>query len=377
VSGLKIAGNEIRVGQPLPWDVFDASGTLLLRRGFVIDTQRALDRLVEDGLFVEDKGGREKSVVTEPVVEKPSALQYIMDARRLLGSPVLDLSGIPDFPGRVRRVAQLIDLACKTNAEVAIASILLLQDHSYVVRHHINTAIISNLIARAMSYPSEQMQSLTAAALTMNLSMFEIQDKLNDVKGPLNDKIRGLISNHPQQSEQRLRKYGVEDPYWLKCVEHHHEYENGAGYPKGLSGEAIEQGAKIIGLADRYCAQISIRSYRPMRSPSAVLKDLYIEKGAEIDAIVAAYLIRVVSIYPPGTIVRLRNAEIAVVVEPTDNPDAPIAYAVLGASGAAMAVPAVRKTIRDDFKIMDVLTLDKVDFPIQMSRLWGDAARIR
>jgi len=377
LSRQRIAGNEIRVGHPLPWDVCDAHGTLLLRRGFVIDSQKALDRLLDDGLFLGDKFGSEPPRKPEPEPENPSALQYLMDARRLVGSPTQDLSSIQDFPGRVQRIAKLIDLACQTNPDVAIASILLLQDYSYTVRHHINTAIVANLLARAMDMPGDQARLVTAAALTMNVSMYEIQDKLNDVKGPLNDRIRGMIHTHPQQSEQRLRKYGVDESYWLKCVEQHHEREDGSGYHQGILGAVIEPGAKIVGLADRYCAQISIRNYRPVRAPNAVLRDLYIESGAEIDPIVAAYLIRIVSIYPPGTIVRLRNAEVAVVVSPADNPDTPTAYAVLGPSGAALAVPSIRKTDRDDYKIQDVITLDKVDFPIQMSRLWGDAARIR
>lgn len=376
MSRLRVAGNEIRVGHPLPWDVFDASGALLLRRGFIIDSQKALDRLIEDGLFLGDKDGRAPTATAEPQ-EKPSTLQYLADARRLFGSPTQDLSAVRDFPARILRIAQLVDLACQSNASVAIASILLLQDHSYVVRHHINTAIVSNLLARAMSLPDGQVRAVTAAALTMNISMYEIQDKLHDVKGTLNDRIRGLISAHPQQSEQRLRKLGVEDPLWLKYVEQHHERDNGTGYHRGMTGTEIEMGAKIVGLADRYCARISIRTYRPIQAPNAVLRDLYIENGEEIDPVVAAYLIRVVSLYPPGTIVRLRNAEIAVVVEPADSPETPIAYAVLGPSGAALAVPSVRKTAREDYKIQDVLTLDKVDFPIQMSRLWGDAAKLR
>lgn len=376
----RVIANEIRVGQPLPWNVFDANGLLLLRRGAVIDTARALERLVEDGLFLHEKDSSQfkdsQSSNRPPEPDKPSALQLLMDARRLFGLPIQDISAVRDFPARVRRIAQLVDQACETNADVSIATIHLLQDHSYTVRHHINTAVIANLICKAMSMPDDKAQLVTAAALTMNVSMYEVQDKLNEVKGPLNDKLRGLIAAHPEQSEQRLRKLGVEEPLWLKCVEHHHECENGAGYPKGLSGDDIEQGAKIISLADRYCAQVSIRNYRTIRAPGIVLKDIYTEKGAEINSVVAAYLIRIVSIYPPGTIVRLRNGEIAVVVEPTGDPDGPVAYAVLGASGAAMAVPTARRTSRDEYKITDVVTLDKVDFPIQMSRLWGNEAKV-
>lgn len=374
MPGNRVAASDIRVGHPLPWDVFDVNGKLLLRRGYVIDTKRALERLVDDGLFLSDDSRREPA--TAPAEDKPSALQYLVDARRLIGQPTQDLQAVRDFPGRIQRVAQLIDLACQAKADVAIASILLLQDESYALRHHINTAILSNLIAHAMSLPAEQVQSLTAAALTMNVSMYEIQDQLHDVKGPLNERIRALIRAHPNHSAQRLRKFGVTDEYWLKCVEQHHEYDNGSGYPNGLTGADIDPGAKIIGLVDRYCARVSIRNYRPAQPSNLVLRDLYIEKGAAIDPVLAAYLIRILGLYPPGTIVRLRNSEVAVVVAPTDDVDTPIACAVLGPSGAALAVPSVRKTVLDAYRIEDVLTRDKVDFPIQMSRLWGRDATL-
>lgn len=371
----QIVGSDIQVGQPLPWDVFDVNGTLLLRRGVIIDTQRSLDRLVQEGLFFSTQK-TSAPPPSKPEPEKPSALQYLMDARRMMTAPTQDLTEVRNFPGRIQRIAQLIDAACQTNADVSIASILLLQDDSYAVRHHINTAIVSNLLARAMGMPAEQLFSVTAAALTMNISKHEVQDQLHEVKGPLNDRLRALIHTHPAKSEQRLRKLGVTDAYWLRCVEQHHEYEDGSGYPAGLAGAAIESGAKIIGLADKYCARTSIRNYRPPQPPNVVLRDLYIEKGAEIDPIIAAYLIRVVGVYPPGTIVRLRNAEVAVIVGQTDNPDAPVGYAMLGPSGAALAVPSERRTEREQFRIQDVLTLDKIDFPISMARLWGSAARI-
>lgn len=382
-----VRNGELSVGQPLPWDVFDLKGAHLLSRGFVIDSQLSLDQLLFDGLLCNAK---DRGPVAAPVpkvkkpstlpfrqVEEPSALQYLLDARRLIGQPTQDMEKILDFPGHVLKIAQLIDLACQTHADVALATTLLLQDGNYVVQHHVNAAIVSNLVARTMAMSPTQVSALTAAALTMNIGMHEIQDKLNDLRGQINDKIRALIKLHPQQSAQRLRKYGVANAYWLRCVEQHHEHDNGSGYPRGLLGKDIEPGAKIIGLAEQYCARIAIRAYCPPQPPNVVLKDLFINRGAEIDPIVAASLIRIIGIYPPGTVVRLRNAEIAVVVKSADHQDSPLACSILSPSGVALEAPRERETSRDEFNILNVLTPDKVHFPIPMSRLWGNAARLR
>jgi HD-GYP domain-containing protein (c-di-GMP phosphodiesterase class II) len=379
MSGHRIITNEIHVGKPLPWNVFDAAGVLLLRRGVVITSQHTLDRLIEEGIYVDDKDApRDSRSSNVPVAdpEKPSALQLVLDARRMFGTLLNELGSVADFPARIRRIALLVDLACQTNADVAIATVLLLQEERYAVRHHVDTAIVADLLCRAMSAPEETTQAAIVVALTMNASMYEVQDKLNDVKGPLNDKLRALIAAHPEQSEQRLRKFGVTDELWLRCVAQHHECENGAGYPAHLAGEAIEQAAKIVSLADRYCAQVSVRHYHSARAPGVVLKELYAEKGAEINPMVAAYLVRVVGLYPPGTVVRLKNGEVAVVVAPTDNADTPLACAVLGANGQAFTVPAMRKTIKADYKITEVTTIDKIDFPIRMTQIWGEAAKL-
>ncbi len=374
--GHRVSSSELAVGQPLPWNTFDANGTLLLRRGFVIDTQRAIERLVEEGLFVADKDPRGGRQAPEPEPETPSALQFLLDARRLLDLPAQDPKAASDFPLRIARAVQFVEQACRLHGGVALASVLLEHEHGYAVRHAVDTAVVGCLMAQAIQMPPDKARSLVAAALTMNLSMLEIQDRLNEVKGPLNEKLRTLIGGHPLQSVQLLAKLGIDDPVWLRYVEQHHECENGAGYPHGLAGTQIEEGAKIIALADRFCAQVTWRGYRPMRPPGEVLKDLYLKKGAEINPVIAAYLVRVVGVYPPGTLVRLRSGEIGVVVEATDDANTPIIYALLGPNGAALAVPVRRRTTREDFGITDVLTLDKIECPIQMSRLWGDAARI-
>lgn len=46
-----IRTTEIEVGKPLKWPVYDRNKKLLLREGFVIETQNQLDRLISEGLF--------------------------------------------------------------------------------------------------------------------------------------------------------------------------------------------------------------------------------------------------------------------------------------------------------------------------------------
>lgn len=372
----RISLQELRVGQPLPWDAYDQDGVLLLRRGEAIPSQRSIDRLVDGGLFAQKEEFQQRESV--PLAdETPSALQYVIDGRRILaGMFGQNPEAIDDFAGRMDKLVQAVRSACEAHATVSLASILLLQDAEYRVRHPINVAILSYFLARELSLDDAARQSTVAAALTMNLGMYEVQEKVDAIPGSLNDKLVSMIRRHPALGAERLAKLGIADRKWIALVRQHHEYNDGSGYPAGLAGDAIEMGARIIGLADRFCAMVSIRGYRPPHKPNTALRDLYLKHGPKIDVVVAGTMIRLVGIYPLGTLVRLKTSEIGVVTGPGNGPDTPAVHAVIGRSGVSLEVASHRKTHLPDSAIEDVLTVDKISVPIRMATIWGKDARL-
>jgi HD-GYP domain-containing protein (c-di-GMP phosphodiesterase class II) len=371
----RVALHQLSVGAPLPWDVYNGHGTLLLRRGQTIESERALYRLIEEGLFVDaDESAYADAQVVE---EKPSALQHLFDAQRsLTGLYGQHLDDVADFPARIDKVIHAVLSACDTHVRVSLSSILLVQDAKYTVKHPIDVAILSKVLAEALSLDAESQRTIVAAALTMNISMIEIQEKVHLIQGPLNDKLVAMIATHPEASAQRLEKLGVADEKWLNVVRQHHEHHDGSGYPAGLSGDDIVMGARIIGLADKYCALVSRRGYRPPQRPTTAIRELYVNHGQTIDTAVAGSLIRVLGLYPVGTLVRLATSEIGVVTGPGKGPDTPEVHAIIGRSGTALDVPPHRKTHVSQFAIEDVITIDKLSCPVRMASLWGKDAKV-
>lgn len=371
----RITSNELRVGQPLTWDAFSQDGVLLLRRGQTLQSQAALDRLLEEGLFQEAEEPPRTSHIPE---EKPSALQYLVDAQRGLAIICEQRpENVDDFSGRMGNLVQSIVDACDTHAGVCLSSILLLHEKPYSIKHPIDVAILANFLARQLSLDAALQRTIIAAAVSMNIGMYEVQDKLNALSGPLNEKLLSMVRTHPTASSERLAKLGIRDEEWLTLVQQHHEHNDGSGYPGGLSGDAIHIGAKLIGAADKYCAMVSGRSYRPALKPTVALRELYVKHGAKIDVMVAAAMIRLIGIYPIGTVVRLKSSEVGVVVGPGEGPDTPAVHAVVGRSGSVLDVASYRKTHLKDFAVEDVLTLDKLSVPIRMTTVWPKDARLR
>lgn len=80
----------------------------------------------------------------------------------------------------------------------------------------------------------------------------------------------------------------------VRAVADHHERWDGAGYPRGLAGEAISIGGRILAAADAYDALTSARAYRAAVAPAAALDYLATRVGSQLDPRMYAALRRVV-----------------------------------------------------------------------------------
>jgi HD-GYP domain-containing protein (c-di-GMP phosphodiesterase class II) len=68
-----------------------------------------------------------------------------------------------------------------------------------------------------------------------------------------------------------------------EAIRHHHERIDGAGYPDGLSGDAIPWASRVISVADAYDAMTARDSYKPPRSTRAAVAELRAVSGNQLD----------------------------------------------------------------------------------------------
>jgi len=364
----RLTHRDLRVGELLAWDVFGENGALLVRKGFLPSSDGQVDSLVERG-YVDDLAITADLVAS---AEPPSVLRLLNQAVAGL-EPLLHrvAAGGTGVQGDLEQVAALVSQAVDVNPEVAAACILHNQHAApYAVRHCIDTAVVALIVARAVKRPPEEMQAMALAALTMNVAMLGLQDE----RGQLSDAEKALVRAHPERGTALLRQAGITDPVWLNCVLSHHENEDGSGYPRGLAADAISCAAKLIALADRYCARVSNRPYRKPMLPNAALRDILLEARHALDAQLGAVLIRELGIYPVGTFVRLLNGEVGVVSRKGLNSTTPYVQSFIGPRGAPLEVFLQRDTRGDLSAIRDVLSAEQVETPIRMDQVWGRSA---
>jgi HD-GYP domain-containing protein (c-di-GMP phosphodiesterase class II) len=81
-------------------------------------------------------------------------------------------------------------------------------------------------------------------------------------------------------------------------IRHHHERWDGAGYPDGLSEQAIPMSARILCVADVYDALTTHRPYRPAYSPEQAIEAMRADRGRVFDPDVLDRFARIVQTLP-------------------------------------------------------------------------------
>jgi HD-GYP domain-containing protein (c-di-GMP phosphodiesterase class II) len=368
--------SDLAIGQPLPWNVYDAAGQLLLSKGHIVERTTQLEALIERGMFADAQ-----AIVKKPPPEKPkelpSVLRLINLANKRLETLLINLPNETDAQPKLLEVSRALIYATTLDPDVALASILLNQSVTdYPIRHCVDTAIVSLLVARSMSKPQEEVEVIAAASLTMNVAMLRLQEKLQNSADPLTEDELRQVRDHPVKSAEQLQRAGVISQIWLDCVLMHHENEDGSGYPYGKAGADIPISAKIIGISDRYCARVSSRQYRKSLLPNAALRDILLSDKKNIDPLLTTTFIRELGIYPTGTFVRLENGEIGVVTSRGSSSTTPYVHALVGPRGAPLAMPIKRDTSKKLYAIRDVLREDEADIRFNMQQIWGATAAL-
>ncbi|HYD80093.1 MAG TPA: HD domain-containing phosphohydrolase [Paucimonas sp.] len=311
-----------------------------------------------------------------PEAPRPPVLRMINDAHRRLEYLLLNIERQTDAQSEILAVARSLSHAVELHPDVALACILLNQNEgSYAVRHCVDTAVVAQLVSTALHKGPHEILTVMAAALTMNVGMLQHQEQLQTRLNAISPQELAMIQEHPQRSVDLLRRAGVDNEDWLSYVLLHHENEDGSGYPFGKSAADIPLPAKVVSLADRYCARVSSRSYRKSLLPNEALNDILLADHQSVDPMLTACFIRVLGIYPTGAMVRLANGEIGAVTGKGESITAPIVHALVAADGRLLAQPVRRNTVHGEYAVREMLSEERAGVRLRMQSLWGDEAQ--
>jgi HD-GYP domain-containing protein (c-di-GMP phosphodiesterase class II) len=229
----------------------------------------------------------------------------------------------------------------------------------YALTHALHVATVCLLTARTLGWSPERQRCVVGAALTMNVSMLELQAVLAEQIDPPSTRQREAIRLHPKLSVDLLRGCGVDDPQWLDAVLMHHEEPGGGGYPNAVTEPS--DAARLLRVADVYMAKISPRAVRAALAPQVAARQVY--QAEQVDALgkaLAQALIRSIGVFPPGDLVALKSGETAVVTRRAAQGPAPRVAVISDTRGNPSLATTPRDTALPEFGIAGPLDPAKV-----------------
>lgn len=253
---------------------------------------------------------------------------------------------VQDFALRLRQLADWLQELVAHDSDAALYLVFQLAADSsagYSASHALVSATLCEVLAPALGLPDPQRQALLCAAFTMNIAMTQLQDQLALQREPPDAAQRAQIERHALESHALLLRLAVEDPLWLDIVAAHHPRTKARAPLAQLA--APERLARILASVDRYGAMLSPRKSRAARSATDSVRVLVGREPAPADEVGYA-LVRSVGLCPPGTLVRLDNGDIAVVLRRSSRPLQPLVARVLDGAGQPLRTPALHDTAR-------------------------------
>lgn len=387
----------IRVGKPLPFSIRDQHGALLAQKGFMVNSLEDLDMLLghRGRLFVNvvESESQRRAYVGQlhtlirddiplgQIAESQFASFEVASARDNQNTTEpdwLDLQaqahtllrdGNPaTFLPRLERLYSQLARHAEHNPDGTLFALIHLSSsevRQYSATHAMLVCVMCSLAARdVLKWPASDVDLVGKVALTMNMSMTELQDQLAVQHQPPSPEQARKVEQHAMYSVRLLEQLGVTDPDWLEAVLDHH-----AKLPGRLASRSLGQRvARLIQRADIFAARLSPRASRAPDTPASAMKASYFDENREIDEAGAA-VIKAVGIYSPGSFVRLATEEVAVVIKRGANTTTPRVAVMINRTGMPTGELIVRDTSQRDYRILASIAHRDVKVKVNLARL--------
>lgn len=371
---IKITEDDIKVGEPLEWNIFSNDGHLLFNKGAIISSSTQVQTLVMRGAFRDEKTISSSEASQIKLAQNLRSLSPFDTIHNIFQRLRKLFNSITDDPVAVetqsKALANTIFQLYRKDQEPLLGAVRLMHEYEYHLCHPVHAAILSCALGALLKYDPPRMQRLICATLTQNISMNKLQVTLQHQKEKPSEEQMKEIYAHPEKSVEMLKKAGVKDEKWLEIIRQHHEHVNGKGYPDGLEGDDILEEARIVALVDRYAALISKRAYRMPMDTEHLIQCLGAARGKESDARMTMLLIGSLGVYPPGCFVTLANDEIAVVTRRTQNPKRPEVASYVDPEGKNYSKPIIRNLLSMEMNIKSH-TVPAPEQPLDLNIAWG------
>jgi HD-GYP domain-containing protein (c-di-GMP phosphodiesterase class II) len=182
-----------------------------------------------------------------------------------------------------------VEAKLMTEVNMALANAIEAKD-SYTRGHSERLAKLAGACAERMGLSRDEAAAVRLGAILHDVGKIGIPDRILRQSMALTEDEMAWMRRHPQIGADIIGP--VEGLHHVApLIRHHHEKFDGTGYPKGLKGEDIPLGSRIISVADAFEAMVADRIYRPSLGLNKALEEIKTGRGSHFDPrVVDAFL---------------------------------------------------------------------------------------
>ena len=184
--------------------------------------------------------------------------------------------------------------------------------------HALNTSIVALLMGRSLGLSEPELVDLGTGALMHDVGKLDVPDRFRHLEEGFGNNELNAYRDHVAKGVTLGQRMGLAAGS-LMVLAQHHEQADGSGFPLRLAGERISMGARIVAIVNRYDNLCNPQSRVIPLTPHEAVSVLFAQGRNRFDATVLNAFIRMMGVYPAGSLVQLTDDRFAMVMGVNSN----------------------------------------------------------
>jgi putative nucleotidyltransferase with HDIG domain len=214
--------------------------------------------------------------------------------------------------------------------------------------HAVSVGLLSLLLGRALGWNDADLLELGVGALTHDVGKLKIPERVRARQDHFSPADLAHYQDHVAHGVQLGRSMGLSAAA-LTVIAQHHEMMDGGGFPSRTGGDRLSLAARLVAIVNRYDNLCNPHMPSHALTPHEAMALMYAQGQAKFDTAMLNAFIKMMGVYPPGSLVQLSDERFAMVV--SVNSSRPLKPCVLAYE---------RKVPRDEALIVDLQQLGDV-----------------
>jgi putative nucleotidyltransferase with HDIG domain len=179
--------------------------------------------------------------------------------------------------------------------------------------HALNVSVISLLIARTLGMAETDLLDMGMGALMHDVGKSEVADRFRHAEEGFSANELAAYRDHVAKGVALGQRMGLSAGA-LRVLAQHHEHADGSGFPLKLAGERITMASRVVSLVNRYDNLCNPQARTLALTPHEAVSVLFAQGRQRFDPTVLNAFIRMMGVYPAGSLVQLTDDRFALVV---------------------------------------------------------------